>query len=160
LRSCCGALKDVGAGERRDHHIRRAAEQLIGGPDLHKAAEVDHTDPLGESGGIIEGVGHEQRREAELREDAGEFVAHLAPGDCVQRAERLVEQQHARLSGYGPRERCALALTAREIAGSCAGEMLDAEATVFRSLPGLLGMSPDREAAAAGIVLGHAAECL
>ena len=73
-------------------------------------------------------MGNEQRREPELGKDAGELVSHLAPGDRVQRAERLVKQQHSRLSGDGARERGTLALAARELARSCAGEMSDTEA--------------------------------
>ena len=44
---------------------------------------------------------------------AAQLLAHLG----VERAERLVEQQHARLDGERARERDALALAARQLRG-------------------------------------------
>ena len=60
--------------------VCRAAQQLGGRGELHEAAVVDHGDPMGESGGVVEGVGDQQGRELELGELLGELVADLRGG--------------------------------------------------------------------------------
>ena len=72
-------------------------------------------------------MGDEQRGELEVGEDVGELVAHLPAGDRVERAERLVEQQHARVACERARERDALALAAGELPGTGGGEVPDPE---------------------------------
>ena len=64
---------------------------------------------------------HEDARDADLvvqlPQPAPQLLAHLR----IERAERLVEEQHAGLDGERSRERDALALAARELRGIAAG---------------------------------------
>src|SRR5262249_37711234 len=50
-----------------------------------------------------------------------EFLAHLG----IERAERLIEQEHDRFDGKGPRQRHALALAARELGRIALDQALD-----------------------------------
>ena len=61
-------------------------------------------------------------------EQLGELAADDAAGVRVECRERLVEQEHGRVARERPRERDALPLAPREIAGPCAGEVRDPEA--------------------------------
>ncbi len=54
--------------------------------------------------------------------ERGERVLQLGARNRVQRAERLVEQQHRRLGGQRARDRDALALTAGQLARPPIGE--------------------------------------
>ena len=86
--------------------------------------------------------------------------AQLLAHGRVERAERLVEQQHARLDGEGARERHALALAARELRRIAVGEavelhereqLVDARADLV--LRPLADLEPERDVAAHGEVL-------
>ena len=117
-----GPFEDVGAGQRGDHHAGRARRAARPGPRAAPAGRVSITaDPVGQRGGVLERVGDQQGRERELAEEVGELVADLPAGDRVERAERLVEQQHARVAGERARERDALALAAGQLCRACAG---------------------------------------
>ena len=63
-------------------------------------------------GGVLERVRDQQRGELEAGEEVTELVANLLAGDRVERAERLVEQQHSWLARERAGERHALALAA------------------------------------------------
>lgn len=91
-------MEYVGAGERGDHRIGRAAQKFCRSGELHQPAVLDHPDAPGQGACILEGVGHEQGGELELGENVGEPVAHLLARDRVECAERLVKQQHAGLA--------------------------------------------------------------
>ena len=60
------------------------------------------------------------------RRNSCELSAHRRTGARVEGRQRLVEQQHLRLSGERPRERDPLALTSRELRRPHTGEVLDA----------------------------------
>ncbi len=60
-------------------------------------------------------VRDEEARQVNLLVEAAKPAPQLLTDLCVERAERFVEQQHARLHGEGPREGDALPLTAREL---------------------------------------------
>ncbi len=94
---------------------------------MHQPAVVDHADALGEGSGVIEGVRDQQRGEPQPGENVCEFVAYLLAGDCVECAERLVEQQHAGLACERACERHALALPAGQLPGSRGREVCDPE---------------------------------
>jgi hypothetical protein len=69
---------------------------------------------------------------------APEFLAHLR----IERAERLVEQQHLRLHGQRPRERDALALAAGQLMRITIGEPVELhELEQFRHLGGDLRLA-------------------
>ena len=53
-------------------------------------------------------------------------VLHVALGLGVERAERLVEQQHVGLGGEGPGDGHPLAHAARQLAGEGVGELAEA----------------------------------
>ena len=78
---------------------------------------------VGERGGVLEVVGDENRRQCELAEQLVELDPHRCLGMRIERGERLVEQQDARLEGERPRERDPLALAARELADAGRREM-------------------------------------
>jgi len=60
-------------------------------------------------------VGHEHRRDVHLVVQAAQPPPQLRADLRVERAERLVEQQHARLDGQRAGERHALALAAAQL---------------------------------------------
>ncbi len=79
-------------------------------------AAIDHDDPVGEIERLLLVVRDEDARQRESRRrQLPQPLAQLAADVRVQRAERLVEQQHFRLDGQRARERDALPLTARKL---------------------------------------------
>ena len=50
-------------------------------------------------------MGDEHRRKAVLSSDAGQKIVHFEPGQSVESAERLVEQQQVRTADQRPRQR-------------------------------------------------------
>ena len=71
---------------------------------------------MAELEGLLLVVRDEDRRDAERLLDLLQALAQLRADLDVERAERLVEQQHRRLVRERPRERDALLLAARELA--------------------------------------------
>ena len=95
---------------------------------------------------------------SKLGEDVAELVADLAAGDRVERAERLVEQQHARVAGERAGERDPLALAARELRRPGVGEVRDPEALEQVWAVALAGephVPRDREVWEQPVVLGE-----
>ena len=82
---------------------------------------------VGERGGVLVVVRHEQRRQCQLAQQLGELVPHLGLRMRVQRREWLVEEEHRRLVCQRPRQRDALALAARELGRARGGEVPDPE---------------------------------
>jgi hypothetical protein len=72
-------------------------------------------------------VGNEEDRQVEPRLQLAQLVAQPHPERRVERGERLVEEERARLGGERPGERGALALAARELVGIAVGEGTDLE---------------------------------
>lgn len=122
------SFDDICPGEGGDHRRGRAAQQLDRRRELHQAAAVDHADPLGQSGGVLEGMGDQQRRQFKTPQLVGELVTHLLAGDRIERTERLVEQQDARLTGQRTSQRNALALATGKLPGPRQGEVSDTQA--------------------------------
>ncbi|AAW76941.1 phenol hydroxylase [Xanthomonas oryzae pv. oryzae KACC 10331] len=85
--------------------------------ELLDAAAVEDGHPIGQFQRFFLIVGDEYRGQAgafmQLAEPAAQIAAHLR----IQRAERLVEQQHARLDCQRTRQRHALPLAAGELGG-------------------------------------------
>ena len=50
-------------------------------------------DPIRKKHRLVDIVGHEQRRGVRLGHDEGQLLLQTQPGECIQRAERLVHQQ-------------------------------------------------------------------
>src|SRR2546425_3726014 len=79
-----------------------------GAEDEHAVAQVDR---------FVDVVGDEEDRLAGALPDAGQLLLHGLPRLRVQRAERLVHQQHVRVEREHAGERDALLHPARELAG-------------------------------------------
>ena len=97
--------------------------------ELAQLALDEHADGPGERGGVLVVVRHDQRRQA--RSSAAAPAARAAHGGLrvrVERRERLVEQQHARVARERPRQRDPLPLAARQLARLRVREVRDAEA--------------------------------
>ena len=84
--------------------------------DLFDLTGAHDDDAVGEFQRLLLVMRHENGGEAgfsvQFAQPASEFLANL----CIECAERLVEQKHARLDGKGAGERDALALAARNLA--------------------------------------------
>ena len=123
---------DVGVAEPVDradeaHHelVGRLLVQLARRPDLLDLAVAHHDDLLGDVHRLLLVVGDEDRRHVHLVVEAPQPDAQILAHPGVERAERLVEQQHLGLDGERPRQRHALALAARELVRVAAGVALE-----------------------------------
>ena len=104
-----------GADERHHELVARALIQLARRARLLDPAPVHDHDLLGDLHRLLLVVRHEDRRHVDLLVQSAQPFAQLRPHLRVQRAERLVQQQHPRLHRQRARERHALQLTAREL---------------------------------------------
>ena len=95
--------------------LLRVLVDLRGRPDLLDPAAVEHRDPVAHRQRLLLVVRHVDERDPDLLLDLLQLDLHLLAELQVERAERLVEQQHARPVDDRPRERDALALPAREL---------------------------------------------
>ena len=133
----CGAAESVGklaAGGDVDASVRDRAGQRVGGAekgqhvavggrvvhrargaDLHDAPGAHHGDAVGEGECLALVVGDQDRRGLQPAQQQGEFELHRLAQVAVQRAERLVQQQHGRLDGERAGDGDALALAAAEL---------------------------------------------
>ncbi len=87
---------------------------------LEDAAPAEDGHAVGEPHGLVDVVGHEHHRGADVGEDAPHLGLQQAAPLGVDGAERLVEQQHRRVGGQGPGHADPLALAARELVGVAA----------------------------------------
>ena len=98
---------------------------LVGRADLLDPAVVHHHDAVGDLERLVLVVGDEHAGDVHLvvqpAQPAAQLLAHLR----VERAERLVEQQHPRLDGERARQRDALALAAGELRGIAVAEPVE-----------------------------------
>ena len=92
------------AEKRRDVQGARPLVEPVGCVHLEQAPAVHHADAVAELEGFLLVVGHEDGRDAEGLLDLLQALAQLRADLDVERSERLVEQQHARLVREGPRE--------------------------------------------------------
>ena len=86
-----------------------------GRADLLDAALVHDDDPVGDLEGLLLVVRDEDAGDVDLVVQPAQPLAQLLAHLGVERAERLVEQQHLRLGGERARQRDALALAAGEL---------------------------------------------
>ena len=113
------------AQELVDERRRRALVDLVRRADLLDLAVAHHHHPVGELQRLLLVVGHEHRGQAHLLVQPAQPAAQLLPDLGVERAERLVEQQHARLDRQRAGQGHALALAAGELRGIALGEALE-----------------------------------
>ena len=88
---------------------------------------MNAADLVGERGGVLVVVRDEKRRQPELVQELLQLAAHRDLGVRVERRERLVEEQHAGITGERPRERDPLPLSPRELGRPRLREVGDAE---------------------------------
>ena len=74
----------------------------------------EHQHAVGEEQGLVDVVGDEQDRRLVPVPEALDENVHPDPGECVEGAERLVEQEQVGRADECPRQRDPLGLTARE----------------------------------------------
>ena len=126
VRAARGAA-ELGDRAEEAHHevVGRLVVELVGRADLLDAAVVDHHDLVGDLEGLLLVVGDEHGGDVDLVVQAAQPVAQLLADLGVERAERLVEQQHRRLDRQRPGEGHALALAARQLRRQPVGELLE-----------------------------------
>lgn len=113
----------VGAEEVLHEGVRGVGEQFGGRRELGEmAAGAHHGDHGAELDGLVDVVGDEDDRLAQLRLDPQEFVLQALADDRVDGRERLVHQQHRRVRGERPRHADALLLSAGQLVGVALGE--------------------------------------
>ncbi len=112
-----GRLVEVEAPEEDVRDVVDEAVELLAALHLDRAGprQVDrhhlghrggpgrqHDDRVGQQHGLVDGVGDQQRGGHPVHPDALELEVHAAPGHLVERAERLVEQEHRRVGHQRP----------------------------------------------------------
>jgi hypothetical protein len=147
------------AEEAHHERVRGLVVELARPADLLDPAVVHHRDVVGDRHRLLLVVRDQDGRDVDLVVQPAQPLAQLRADLRVERAERLVEQEHARLHRQRAGERHALALAARELVGVAlvvAGEPDDAEQLVDRasiSPSALADRQPERDVVAHGHVL-------
>src|SRR6266536_469571 len=113
------------ADEREHELVRRPLVQVLRSADLLDASVVHEHDVVGDLHRLLLVVRDEHRCHVHLVVQPAQPVAQLLPHARVERAERLVEQQHLRLDGEGARERHPLPLPSGELRGIALAEPLE-----------------------------------
>jgi hypothetical protein len=122
---------------------------------------VEHHDLLGHLHGLLLIVGDEDGRHVHLVVEPAKPGAELLAHGGVERAERLVQEQHARLHGERAGQRHALPLPARELRRVAVGEAVEVhelQELVHAGLDLLLGPLADRQAEGHVLRHGHVLE--
>ena len=122
----------------RRAHLARARQvdfQDLGDAAVGRAGHQHDT--VGQQQRLLQVVGHHQHRGAAGVPGAQQLVLHQAPGLCVQRRKRLVEQQQAWLQGQCPGQSDALAHAAGQCRRPVPGEF--GQAHVGKQLLGAPG---------------------
>src|SRR5208283_4649627 len=103
------------ADEIGDEAALRKLVNLRGSPNLQHLAAIHHRDARGKSHRLVLVVGDEHERDAHLILNVHELELRLFAQFLVERAQRLVEEQHLGPANEGASERHALALAAGEL---------------------------------------------
>ena len=129
---------DIAVGEARRQQVHRRAADEGGDVDRIRSREY-----LGRRADLLDFAGHEHRHAVGQRHRLFLVVRHVDGGDAeralqllqlgarfeaqlgVEVGQRLVEQEQARLAHDGARQRAALLLAARELAGLAIEQMVD-----------------------------------
>ena len=116
---------ELGDRAEEAHHevVRRLVVELVGRADLLDLAVGHHHDRVGDLHRLLLVVGDEHRGDVDLVVQAPQPGAQLLAHLRVERAERLVEQQHLRLDRERAGQRHALALAAGELRRVAVGEL-------------------------------------
>ena len=108
------------AHEARDVQVARPRVHRLRRRDLLHHALLHHDDPVGHRQRLVLVVRHVDRRAFELRVDAADLRAHLDAQLGVEVRQRFVHQHEQRLDHDRARDRDALLLAARQLAGQLA----------------------------------------
>ncbi len=142
--------------ERLDEVVGRPVVDLARAPPLLDPSLVEDRDVVGDVERLLLVVRDQHRRHAGLGLQATQPLPQVVADLGVERAERLVEQQHLRLDGERPRERHPLALAARQlrrVALLVAGQADDLQQLV--DAPVDLGLRPPADRRAEADVVAH-----
>jgi hypothetical protein len=85
-------VEEVCARERGDERVGGLGDELGGRPGLADRSLDDHADPVGEGGGVLEVVRHEQDGELEPGQEVVQLGAHGRLRVGVEGGEGLVEE--------------------------------------------------------------------
>lgn len=80
-----------------DVRIGRLQHDVLGGSDLHEATILHDGDAIADPDGLVEVVGDEYGRLAELLRELAELVLQLASDERIERTERFVHQDDLRV---------------------------------------------------------------
>ncbi len=120
-----GAVEHVGgADEVGDEAVGRILVDVTRRADLLDAALVEDGESVAQRQRLVLVVGDEDEGDADLALDRLELDLHLLAQLEVERAERLVEQQHPRPVDERAGQRDALALAAGELRRPAVAEVL------------------------------------
>src|SRR5208282_6540584 len=100
------------ADEARHESGLRPVEDLSPRSRLLDTAFVHHDDEIGKRQGLVLAVGHMYKADAEPALKALQLLSHADAQKRVERRQRLVEQEHARVGDERARQRHALLLSA------------------------------------------------
>ena len=126
----CGRTSDVAerlrvADERHDELARGLVVELARAADLLEPPVVDDRDLVGDLHRLVLVVRHEHRRHVHDVVELPQPLAELGADAGVERAERLVEEEHLRLGRERAGEAHALPLPARELRRVAVAEVLE-----------------------------------
>jgi hypothetical protein len=110
-----GQPRDIFRG-RRTNHVSHTSP-LLDPPLPHHHHLIRQPPRLGQI------VSHQQRGDSEIAAKIVEALLKLRTRDRIERSERLVEENHARMRSHAPRERHALALATRQLVRKSRSEL-------------------------------------
>ena len=95
--------------------------------DNPAGVRIHHQHPGAHVDGLVHIVGDHDGQLLLFLPDAQDFVLHIHPGEGIQCAQRLVQQQYGRLVNQGAYQRHTLRHTAGQLAGVILPEVLQAD---------------------------------
>ena len=101
--------------EFSDERGLRMAVELLRCADLLNVAGLHDGNPVSNRERLLLVMRHKKRRNTQLGLDSADLLAQLHSHFCVERGERLVEQQNPRFGHKGAGERYALLLATAEL---------------------------------------------
>jgi hypothetical protein len=142
-RSLLGTLVRIhrrhGGEQRLGVGMPRPAEDRFGRPDLGDLAEIHHHHPIRHEAHHVEIMGDEDEGEAELVLEVEQEIEHLRLDRLVERRDRLVEDEEARLERQRARDVDALTLAAGDLVRVAPGEACGLEPDTMEQIVGARG---------------------
>ena len=110
------------------------ADELVAAAALHDLPVAHDQDAVAEAQRLLQVVGDEHHRLADLAVQPDDLVLHVAADERVERAERLVEEQHLGVAGQRAGQPDALLHAAGQLVG--VGRLVARQADELDDLPG------------------------